>query len=144
MPTYFRLLWEIFSFPFTRMKSIVLKDTVNKEFHQNLLNPDEVIISCYDNIFKSFLITNMRIVSIQKFRVATNVNLASKIFSIPLNQVGTVEMFALRFFDVHVLRITSAPGFKFYWFFKKTVSMLELVKIIVKVADDVQGISKSK
>lgn len=142
MPAYFMLIWEIFSFPFTRMEEIILKDSINQEFHKMLLNPDEIIVSCYDNPFKSFLITNMRLISIQKLKVTTDFNLVSKIFSIPLNQVGTTEMFRLRFPNVHVLRITTAPGFKFYWFFKKTVSMEELSKAIIKVADDVQGISK--
>lgn len=142
MPIYFRLFWEIFSFPFTKMEAIVLKDSVNKEFHQILLNSNEIIVSCYDNPFKSFLITNMRIISIQKLKVTTDFNLVSKIFSIPLNQVGTTEMFGLRFPNVHVLRITTAPGFKFYWFFKKTVSMEELSKTIIQVSDNVQGISK--
>lgn len=67
MPTYFSLLWEIISFPFTRMEAVILKDSINKEFHQILLSPNEVIINCYDNPFRSFLITNMRIISIQKF-----------------------------------------------------------------------------
>ena len=142
MPTYFSLLWEIISFPFTRMEAVILKDSMNKEFHQILLSPNEVIINCYDNPFRSFLITNMRIISIQKFKITTDMNFVSKIFSIPLNQIGTTEMFRLRFPNIHVLRITSAPGFKFYWFFKKTVSMETLSKSIIKVSDAVQGFSK--
>ncbi|MDX8336179.1 hypothetical protein [Candidatus Cetobacterium colombiensis] len=142
MPVYFRLLWEVLTFPFTKMSRIILEDSINKEYHRLLLNSNEEIITCYDNHFKSFLITNMRIISIQKLKVTSEFNLVSKIFSIPLNQVGTTEMFGLKFFHINVLRITTAPGFKFYWFFKKSVSMEELSKTIIRVSDDVQGVSK--
>lgn len=142
MQVYLMLFWEIFSFPFTRMEEIDPKDFMNKDFHKKLLNPNENIIKCYDNQFKSFLITNMRIIGIQKIKVNTDFNLVSKIFSIPLNQVGTTIMFRLKFPHVHVLRITTAPGFKFYWFFKKTVSLEELSKTIIQLADEVQGSAK--
>ncbi|ERT65390.1 hypothetical protein [Cetobacterium somerae] len=142
MLVYLKLFWEIFSFSFTRMSRVVLQNSLDKEFHKILLNSNEQIIMCYDNQFKSFLITNMRIISIQKLKVTSEYNLVSKIFSIPLNQVGTTEMFGLKFFNISVLRITTAPGFKFYWFFKKDVSMEEISKTIIKVADNVQGISK--
>lgn len=142
MTTYFRLFWEIFNFSFTKMSKITLEASLNNEFHKMILNSNEKINICYDSYFRSFLITNMRIVSIQKIKVTSELNLISKIFSIPLNQVGTTEIFRLRFFNIRVLRITTAPGFKFYWFFKKNVSIEELSKIMIEVVDDVQGISR--
>ena len=144
MSINFIVLWEIFSFPFTRMVEIDPKDFLDEVYHERLLIKDEKIMKCYDNRFKSFLITNMRLIGIQKFRVIKNNDIISKILSIPLPQIGTTEMFKFNLLRISVLRITTAPGFKFYWFFKRTERMEEITKTIVELTDLSQGSGNPK
>lgn len=139
LPGYIKFLFELMLFPFTKMEEIDPDEYMNHTFFGKLFSENEVILKAYNNPFRAFLITNMRIIGIKKLKITTSSNLFAKIFSLPLNQVGNIITYRLHFPPVNVIRLTTGPGFRFYWFFKRDVDLEELSKIVNGTVSNVQG-----
>lgn len=139
LTAYIKFIYELILFPLTRMEEVDPKEYLKHTFFTSLFSEKEIIIKAYDNPFRSFLVTNMRLVGIQKLKVTTSTDLVAKIFCLPINQVGTLITYRLRFPYVNVIRLTTGPGFRFYWFFKRSVSLEELSRVINTAVSKVQG-----
>ena len=139
LPGYLKFLFELALFPFTRMKEVTPDEYMSHTLFGKLFSEDEVILKSYNNPFRAFLVTNMRIIGIKKLKVTNSSNLFAKIFSLPLNQVGTIITYRLHFPQVNVIRLTTGPGFRFYWFFKREVSLEDLSRDVNSAVSGVQG-----
>ncbi|MDX8336569.1 hypothetical protein [Candidatus Cetobacterium colombiensis] len=127
-----KLFLIFFLIPLSKMKKVNPKVFLENFENRDIIYPNEVLYTAYDNRINSLLITSTRIISVFKLRNRIN------IFSIPLFQLGTVSTYSLRFLKINGMCVTSSPGFKFYWFFNHDVCMETLSNEISKVVADVQ------
>lgn len=136
-----KVLFLFLIFPLFRMDNIGTEEFLKNNKGREFLDRGERLLKAYDNPYCSFLVTNVRIIGIGRLRLKNGKELFSDIFTVPIFQIGTFRVFSFTHPPFNAVNITSSPGFKFYWFFKKSVDMDELSNIISRVAADVQGSS---
>lgn len=138
MFTKLNLIFMFFLIPFLRMKKVNSKNFIKEAKDSNLIYSNEKLYSVYENSINSFLITNTRIIGVFKLKFKNDEVKILKIFSIPLFQLGTMDIYSFKMLKINIICLTSSPGYNFYWFFDYSVSMKELSNDISLVVADVQ------
>lgn len=138
MFTKLNLILTFFLIPFFKMKKADPELFMETETNRGLIYSHEKLYSVYDNAINSFLITNTRIIGVFKLKLKSGEIKIVKIFSIPLFQLGTMDIYRFKKLKISVICLTSSPGYNFYWFFHQDVSMEDLSNEISLVVADVQ------
>ncbi|MGL4403492.1 MAG: hypothetical protein ACRCTS_07220 [Fusobacteriaceae bacterium] len=117
---------------------------MQEKTNSGLIYTHEKLYSVYDNAINSFLITNTRIIGVFKLKLKNGEIKIIKIFSIPLFQLGTIDIYRFKSLKINIICLTSSPGYNFYWFFHHEVSMEDLSNELSLVTADVQISGGSK
>ncbi|MGL5089188.1 MAG: hypothetical protein ACRC6Z_07070 [Cetobacterium sp.] len=144
MFTKLNFILMFFLIPFLKMKKVDSKIFMKENKNSELIYSHEKLYSVYENSINSFLITNTRIIGVFKLKFRSDEIKIIKIFSIPLFQLGTMDIYSLKILKINIICLTSSPGYNFYWFFDHSVSMKELSNKISLVVADVQISGGSK
>ncbi|MGL4253432.1 MAG: hypothetical protein ACRCR2_05230 [Fusobacteriaceae bacterium] len=126
------------------MKKVDLEIFMQEDRNRRLIYSHEKLYSVYDNAINSFLITNTRIIGVFKLKLRSGEIKIIKIFSIPLFQLGTMDIYRFKTLKINIICLTSSPGYNFYWFFHQDVSMEDLSNEISLVVADIQISGGSK
>ena len=121
-------LKDLILFPLTRMEEKSLSDLLAYKYDARLLHKDEKIIKVYGNYFINLVLTNRKMTVSRQINSTHNV--LNEVFAMPYTQIGTYEVYRMRFIGSKILKIVSAPGLTRYWFFSGDADVIELISIM--------------